>query len=108
MRNKNLKKEENNSNNNNNNLKEKSEKKNGENLLKKSGSNYNSIYPTKNTMNLDAVNIPDNYISFYNINTYHKQSLIGNKEYLDKKELTDYIGGNSSFISIPIPPHINL
>jgi len=59
-------------------------------------------------MNLDAVVVPDNYKGFYNINTYHKQLLIGNNEYLDKKEMKDYIGGNSSFISIPVPPHINL
>ena len=42
-------------------------------------------------MNLDAVVVPDNYKGFYNINTYHKQLLIGNNEYLDKKEMKDYM-----------------
>lgn len=76
--------------------------------LKKSASNYTNIYPSKNTMNLDAVIVPDNYKGFYNINTYHKQYLIGNNEYFDKLNLNEYIGGNSSFIKVRVPPHINL
>ena len=59
-------------------------------------------------MNVDAVVVPDNYIGFYDINTYHKQYLIGNNEYLNKKEKKNYIRGNSSFISVPVPPHVNL
>jgi hypothetical protein len=59
-------------------------------------------------MNLDAVIVPDNYMGFYNINTYHKQNLIGNNEYFDKLELNKYIGGNSSFLNVRVPPHINL
>ena len=59
-------------------------------------------------MNLDAVMVPENYIGSYNINTYHRQFLIGNNEYLVKEEMKDYIGGNSSFISVPVPPHVNL
>jgi hypothetical protein len=59
-------------------------------------------------MNVDAVGVPDNYKGFYNINKYHNQSLIGNKEYLIKKKEKIHINGNSSFINIPIPPHVNL
>lgn len=57
---------------------------------------------------MDAVFIPENYKEIYNINTYHKQLLLGNREFLAKKENKNYIGGNSSFISVPVPPHINL
>lgn len=59
-------------------------------------------------MNVDAVSAPDNYRGFFNINTYHRQSMIGNNEYLAKKIEKKYIAGNSSFISVPIPPHVNL
>lgn len=52
--------------------------------------------------------IPENYKEIFNINNYHKQETIGNREYLSKKEIKNYIGGNSSFISIPVPPHVNL
>ncbi len=59
-------------------------------------------------MNVDAGFIKENYKEIYNINTYHKQHLIGNNQYLPKKEQRNYIGGNSSFISIPFPPHVNV
>lgn len=76
--------------------------------LRKVESNYNNTFPCKDDLNLDAVSIPENYREIYNINTYHKQHLIGNKEYLSKKEIKNYIGGNSSCKSVPVPPHINL
>ncbi len=57
---------------------------------------------------MDAVVTPENYKEIYNINTYHKQHLIGNNEFLTKREIKNYIGGNSSCQSVPVPPHINL
>lgn len=76
--------------------------------IKKSESSYNNTFPCKENMNVDAVVIPENYKESYNINTYHKQLLLGNGEYLAKKEIKNYIGGNSSLISVPVPPHVNL
>ena len=76
--------------------------------IRKSESNYNNIFPSKEDLNVDAVVIPDNYKESYNINTYHKQLLLGNWEFLAKKDIKNYIGGNSSFISVPVPPHVNL
>lgn len=77
-------------------------------MLKRTPSSYNKDFPSKSYLNVDAVVIPENYSEIYNINTYHKQHLIGNNEYLSKKEIKNYIGGNSSFKSVPVPPHINL
>lgn len=82
-------------------------KSNGQ-KLKKSESSYNNTFPCKTEMNVDAGFIPENYKEIYNINTYHQQHLIGKNEYLAKKEIKNYIGGNSSFISVPVPPHVNL
>jgi len=76
--------------------------------IKKSESTYNNIFPCKDDLNVDAVVIPENYRESYNINTYHKQDLLGNHEYLSKKDSKNYIGGNSSLISVPVPPHVNL
>mgnify|MGYP000942700352 CR=1 FL=1 len=59
-------------------------------------------------MNVDAVPTPENYKGSFNLNNYHRQNFIGNYEYLTKKLEKKYIAGNSSFISIPIPPHVNL
>ncbi len=77
---------------------------------KKSESNYNNTFICKDDLNVDAVIIPVNYKETYNINTYHKQLLLGNKEYLNSKKdnFKKYIGGNSSFISVPVPPHVNV
>ena len=76
----------------------------------KKGSGYGLIYPMKETMNVDAVIIPDHFKGSYDINTHHKQFLIGNCEYLSKEgnNTNNYIGGNSSFISVRVPPHVNL
>jgi len=76
--------------------------------LRRVPSSFNNVFPNKSDLNVDAVVIPENYREIYNINTYHKQHLIGNNEYLTKKEIKNYIGGNSSFQSVPVPPHINL
>lgn len=76
--------------------------------FKKSDSYYNNTFPCKSDLNVDAGVVPDNYKELYNINNYHKQYLIGNKDYLRKKNIKDYIGGNTSFISIPVAPHVNL
>ena len=59
-------------------------------------------------MNEDAVSTPNNYKGFFNLRSHLNQSLIGNNEYLTKKEEKSYINVNSSFISIPIPPHVKL
>lgn len=79
-----------------------------ENGIKKTPSNYNTIFPSKSNMNLDAVITPENYIGFFSLNRNIKQSLIGNNDYLSKKIEKKFISGNSSFISVPIPPHVNL
>jgi hypothetical protein len=81
--------------------------KNGK-RIRKTESNYNNTVPAKDDLNVDAVVVPENYKEFYDINTYHKQLLLGNREFLAKKEMKNYIGGNSSFISVPVPPHVNL
>lgn len=69
---------------------------------------YNNIIPLKEEMNIDTQCIPKNYSEIYNINTYHKQDFIGNKKYLNKKKEINYIPTNSSFKSVPIPPHVNV
>lgn len=76
--------------------------------MSKSESSYNTKFPNKNDLNVDAVNIPEYYKEMYDINTYYTQKNIGNKEFLGQKEYKDYIGGNSSFISVRVPPHVNL
>lgn len=80
---------------------------NGQTLMKVP-SNYKNEFPSKADLNVDAVVTPENYGETYNINTYHRQHLIGNKEFLSKKVFRNYLGGNSSFKSVPVPPHVNM
>ncbi len=78
------------------------------NCIKKNASNYNNIFPLKINMNLDAVVTPENYRGFFSLNKNIRQSNFGNNTYLAKKIERKYISGNSSFKSVPNPPHVNL
>ena len=65
-------------------------------------------FPLKINMNLDAVVTPENYRGFFSLNKNIRQSNFGNNTYLAKKIERKYISGNSSFKSVPNPPHVNL
>ncbi len=68
--------------------------------------NYLSQIPRKIDMNVDAVLCPDNYKYLYNIDFMSNQELLGKHEYINNKLV--YGQGNTSFLPISIPPHVDL
>jgi hypothetical protein len=70
---------------------------------------YNHEFPAKKDLFVDAIVCPDNYLENFNIKRNCRILNIGAKEFMmDMIERDTYINENSSFLSIPIPAHINL
>jgi len=63
--------------------------------------------PRKVELNTDAVVCPDSYRDLYNININSRQTFLGNSDQLSFTDIV-YGAGNTSFLSIATPPHVNL
>jgi hypothetical protein len=68
---------------------------------------YLSNIPRKVELNTDATVCPDSYRDFYNINISSRQTSLGQSDHLSFTD-TVYGAGNTSFLSIAAPSHVNL
>lgn len=62
--------------------------------------------PRKVELNTDAKVCPDSYRDLYNINICSRQTFLGNSDDLSFTDVV-YGAGNTSFLSIASPPHVN-
>lgn len=68
---------------------------------------YKSEFPNRKDLHVDATSCPENYKYSYSIiNSSHRKP-VGKPDYLKPKDQS-CLTENASYISIAIPPHINL
>jgi hypothetical protein len=68
---------------------------------------FNSEYPNRKDLHVDATEIPICYKEAFNINNLTRQFDFGNSEYIIKNQF-HYKNTDTSFVQTPVPLHINL